>query len=112
MIIYKVMFKNYELKQGEPVGVLVERRKDLRGKSRVESGLKWAKLVFGRMVEDKQAIFVIPREVNLKDNTIMSVEKVVFTEEEFFGMMSGLDQELKRKGGEVHNTMAKAVYKT
>ena len=111
MIIYKVVFKNYELKRGELMGVLVERRKDSRGKSRVESGLKSAKSVFGRTAQDKQAIFVIPREVNLKDNSIMSVEKVVFTKDEFFGMTSGLDQELKRKGGEVHSTMAKAVLK-
>jgi len=105
MIIYKVMFKNYELKQGEPVGVLVERRKDLRGKSRVESGLKWAKLVFGQMGRDKQAIFVIPYEVNLKDNIIMPAEKMVFTKQEFLWMMRGLDQGLRRKDGEVHNTI-------
>jgi len=60
VIVYKVLFKNYELKQDQLMGALAERRKDLRGKSRVESGLKWAKLVFGRMVRDKQAIFVIP----------------------------------------------------
>jgi hypothetical protein len=104
MIIYKVLCKNYKLKQGELMGALVERRKDSRGKSRVESGLKWAKLVFGQMVRDKQAIFVIPHELNLKDNTIMPVEKMVFNKEEFFGMMRGLDQELKRRGGEVYNT--------
>jgi hypothetical protein len=102
MIIYKVMFKNYELKRGELMGVLVERRKDSRGKSRVESGLKWAKLAFGQMVEDRKAIFVIPHELNFKDNTMMSMEKVVFNKEEFFGMMSGLDQESRRKGAEVH----------
>jgi hypothetical protein len=56
MVIYKVFCKNYELKQGELMGVLKERRKCLRGKTRVESGLKWAKLVFGQMVGDKQAI--------------------------------------------------------
>jgi hypothetical protein len=89
MIIYKVLLKNYELKQGELMGALPERRKDLRGKSRVESGLKWAKLVFGQMVRDKQAIFVIPHELNLKDNTIMPVEKMVFSKEKFFGMMGG-----------------------
>jgi hypothetical protein len=105
MIIYKVLRKNYELKQGELIGALAERRKDLRGKTRVESGLKWAKLVFGEMVRDKQAIFVIPYEVNLKDNTIMPVEKVALTSEEFFGKMRELDQELKRKGAEVHNTI-------
>jgi hypothetical protein len=68
MIIYKVFCKNYERKQGELMGTLAERRKGLRGKTRVESGLKWAKLVFGRMGKDTQAIFVIPNEVTLHDN--------------------------------------------
>jgi len=91
MIIYKVLLKNYELKQGELMGALPERRKDLRGKSRVESGLKWAKLVFGQMVRDKQAIFVIPYELNLKDNTITPVEKMVFSKDESFWMLRGLN---------------------
>jgi hypothetical protein len=108
MIVYKVLCKNYKLKQGELIGALVERRKDLRGKSRVESGLKWARSVFGQMVRDKQTIFVIPHELNLEDNTIMPLEKVVFSKEEIFGMTMGLDQELKRKGGEVHNTIFSA----
>jgi hypothetical protein len=107
MMIYKVMLKNYELKRAELMAALLERRKDSRGKSRVESGLKWAKLVFGQRVQDKQAIFVIPYELNFKDNTIMPMGKFVFTKEEFFGMMSGPHQELKRKGGEVYSTMAK-----
>ena len=91
MIVYKVLYKNYELKQGQLVGALAERRKDLRGKSKVESGLKWAKLVFGQMVEDKQAIFVIPHELNLKDNTIKPVEKMVFGKEESFGVLRRLN---------------------
>ena len=82
MIVYKVLCKNYELKQDQLVGALAERRKDLRGKSRVESGLKWARLVFGQMVRDKQAIFVIPHELNLKDNTITPVERTVFSKGE------------------------------
>jgi hypothetical protein len=86
MIIYKVFCKNYELKKGELMGALAERRKGLRGKTRVESGLKWAKLVFGQMGRDKQAIFVIPYEVNLKDNIIMPVEKIIFTKQELFWM--------------------------
>jgi hypothetical protein len=105
MIIYKVFCKNYELKQGELMGALAERRKGLRGKTRVESGLRWARLVFGQMGRDKQAIFVVPYEVNLKENIIMPVEKMVFTREEFSGMMRRLDQRLRRKGGEVHNTI-------
>ncbi len=46
--------------------------------------------MFGQMVRDKQAIFVIPHEVTLKDNTIVPAEKMVFTREEFFGTMRGL----------------------
>jgi len=68
------------------MGALAERRKDLRGKSRVESGLKWARLVFGQMVRDKQTIFVIPYELNFKDNTIDPVEKMAFSKEESFRM--------------------------
>jgi len=81
VIVYKVLCKNYELKQGQLMGALAERRRDLRGKSRVESGLKWAKLVFGQMVRDRQAIFVIPHELNLEENTITPVEKMEFNKE-------------------------------
>jgi len=70
MTIYKVFYKDYELKKGELMGALTERRKDLRGKNIVESGLKWAKLAFGHMVKDEHAIFVVPDELNLKDDTI------------------------------------------
>jgi hypothetical protein len=63
MIIYKVFYKNYELKRGDLLGTLAERRKDLRGKSKVLSGLKWARLTFGPMVEDKSSIFVVPDEL-------------------------------------------------
>ena len=97
MLIYKVLYKNYEVKQGELIGALAERRKDLRGKTRVESGLRWAKLVFGRMVTDKQAIFVIPHEVTSKDNTIVPVEKIAFTREEFFGTMRGAGSRVKEE---------------
>jgi len=60
--------------------------------------------VFGQIGRDKQAIFVIPDEVNLKDNIIMPAEKMVSTRQELFWMMRRLDQELRRKSGEVHNT--------
>jgi hypothetical protein len=75
MIVYKVFYKNYELKRGELMGTLKERRKDLRGKSVLEAGLKWAKWVFGHMVKDKHAIFVVPDKSNLKGYTIMAMEK-------------------------------------
>jgi hypothetical protein len=66
-ITYKVLHKNYKLKKGDLMGVLVERRKDLRGKSRLDSGLSWAKSMFGQSVEDKHAIFVVPKELNEED---------------------------------------------
>jgi len=40
----------------------------LRGKSRLESGLDWAKSMFGQMVKNKHAIFVVPHELNSKED--------------------------------------------
>ena len=65
-ITYKVLYKNYKLKKGQLMGVLVERRKNLRGKSLLESGLEWAKSMFGQEVRDEHAIFVVPHELKLK----------------------------------------------
>jgi hypothetical protein len=87
MIIYKVFYKNYELKKGELLGVLAERRKDLRGRNQVESGLRWAKLTFGHMVKDKKDIFIVPDELKLKGETKWLVEKGVFGKEELQGMV-------------------------
>ena len=38
MIVYKVFYKNYELKRGELMGTLKERRKDLREKAFLKLG--------------------------------------------------------------------------
>ena len=65
MIVYKVFYKNYEFKRGELMGALTERRKNLRGKTEVESGLRWAKLKFGHMAKDKNSIFVVPNKLDL-----------------------------------------------
>lgn len=97
MILYKAFYKNYELKHDELLGALVERRKGLRRKSRVESGLKWARSVFGRMARDKQAIFVVPHELKLNDPTTLREEKTVFSAEEFLWMLREVDRELKGK---------------
>ena len=87
MIIYKVFYKNYELKKGELMGVLAERRKDLRGRSQVESGLRWAKLTFGPMVKDKKDIFIVPDELKLSGENKWLVEKGVFSKEELQGIV-------------------------
>ncbi|MGB9627459.1 MAG: hypothetical protein ACPL6D_02250 [Thermodesulfobacteriota bacterium] len=95
MIVYKVFNKNYELKKGDFIGLLIERRKDLRGMTRVESGLKWARLIFGNRVKNKNAIFVVPSELNLKYDGNWLVQKGVFTKEEFLEMMKIIDQGIK-----------------
>jgi hypothetical protein len=97
MIVYKVFYKNYELKKGEFMGMLIERRKDLRGKTQVESGLRWARWAFGRMVKDERTIFVVPNELKLGIDTKWLMEKGVFTKEELLGMVKLVDQHIKRK---------------
>ena len=106
MIIYKIFYKNYDLRRGDFIGALLERRKDLRGKGRVESGLRWARLTFGQMVKDRHAIFVVPHESNLKNNPVAPVKKVMFTKEELWGMMKGVGQQIISKGDKVRNTLS------
>ena len=86
--MYKVFYKNYELKKGELMGVLIERREDLRGMKQVESGLRWAKMTLGRRVKDKKAIFVVPKELNSGNETKWLVEKGVLTVEELKGLVN------------------------
>ncbi len=82
MIIYKVFYKDYELKKGELIATLTERRRGLRGGSQLESGIKWAKSMFGQMVEDKNAIFVVPDKLIWKEDSIVPAEKLLFTKEQ------------------------------
>jgi len=99
MITYRVFQKNYDLKKGELVGMLIERRKDLRGMRPVESGLRWAKLTFGPMVKDKKAIFVIPNELKSRSDVNWLMEKGIFTKEELYGVLKLIEQEMKSEGG-------------
>jgi len=82
MVVYKVYYKNFELKKGEYVGMLIERRKDMRGEAQLQSGIKWAKLAFGHMVKDGKMIFVVPKELKFGINTRSIIEKGIFTKEE------------------------------
>ncbi len=95
MVVYKVFYKNFELKKGEFVGMLIERRKDLRGKTQLESGMRWAKVAFGPMVNDEKTIFVVPNELKLEIQTKSIKEKGIFTKEEIIGMGKPVDQKLK-----------------
>ncbi len=67
MIVYKVFCKNGDLKKEDLIGVMAERRKDLRGQTRFESGLRWARSFFDNLIEDRQAIFVVPKEFELAE---------------------------------------------
>lgn len=94
MIVYKVFYKNYDLKKAEFIDALVERRKDLRGKPKAETGLRWAKLTFGNLVEDKHKIFIVPHELNL-----VSKYQVVHGEGSILSMVKPAEPETKRKIG-------------
>jgi len=93
MTIYKVFCKNYELRKGELLGALIERRKEFRGITPIESGLKWARLTFGDKVVNKQAIYVVPDELRLKDDVNWPIEKAILTKEEFLEMARGVGRE-------------------
>jgi hypothetical protein len=101
VVVYKVFYKDYELKKGEFVGLLVERRRNLRGKSQLESGLRWARLMFGHTVKDERAIFIVPDELKQRSDTEWVGENRVFTRWDLLGMVRPIDQEIraKRKGG-------------
>jgi hypothetical protein len=90
MIVYRIFRKNCDPKKGEFIGALVERRRDLRGKTRVETGLRWAKLTFGQLIKDKHAIFVVPKELNSWIDARWLVEKA-FTKEELRGMVNSVE---------------------
>src|SRR4030042_2844413 len=97
MILYMVFRKDYEHRKGELLGVLVERRKDTRGGTHLESGLRWARFVFGQFVKDKKDIIVFPKEVEISDDTRLLVEKGMLTREEYLEMMEVLSREMKDK---------------
>ncbi len=67
MIVYKVFCKNGDLKKDDLIGVLAERRRDLRGQTHFESGLRWARSFFNNLIEDRKAIFVVPKEFELPE---------------------------------------------
>jgi hypothetical protein len=96
-VVYKVFYKNYDLKKGELMGVLIERRKNLRGRSLIESGLRWAKLTFGNSVKNKQMIFVVPEEMDLGTDALMFLGKGILTNREFLELIKGKGKGIKGK---------------
>jgi len=99
MMVYVVFCKDYEHRNGELMGMLVERRKDTRGETQWESGVKWARQAFGHLVRDKKDIFVYPKEMEIDDDKGLLVEKGIFSKEEFLERVKVVNQEMKKKGG-------------
>jgi hypothetical protein len=97
MIVYVVFCKDYEHRKGELMGMLVERRKDMRGETQWESGVKWARQAFGHLVKDKKDIFVFPKEMGIDDDKGLLVEKGIYSKEEFLEVMKTIDQEMERE---------------
>ena len=96
MIVYVVFCKDFEHKKGEIVGMLIERRKDMRGQTKWESGTKWARQAFGHLVKDKKDIFVFPKEMEINDERLL-VDKGIFTKEEYLELEKKVSQEMKRE---------------
>src|SRR4030066_1266015 len=97
MIIYVVFCKDFGHKRGDLMGMLVERRKDMRGQTQWESGVRWARQAFGHLVKDKKDIFVFPKEMEINDDKGLLVEKGIFGKEEYLKIMNMIDREMKRK---------------
>ena len=98
MMVYVVFCKDYEHKRGDLMGMLVERRQDMRGQNQWASGTKWARQAFGHLVKDKKDIYVFPREMEMNnDDERLLVEKGILTKEEFWELQRKIGEEMKRE---------------
>jgi len=90
MIVYKVFSKDYEHEKVTLLGMLAERRRDLRGKTRLEAGLTWARLMFGGSAKDKESIFIVPKELEAGHATRVLMKRTVFYKDELLDMVDPL----------------------
>jgi general secretion pathway protein A len=90
MIVYKVFTKDYEHEKIALLGMLAERRKGLRGKTRMEAGLDWAKAAFGGSASDKDSIFVVPKELEVGHATRVLMKRTIFYKDELLDMVDPL----------------------
>jgi len=97
MIVYKVFSKDYEHEKLTLLGMLAERRGDLRGKTRLEAGLTWARLMFGDSTKDKESIFVVPKEFEAGHATRVLMKRTIFYKDELLDMVDPLALSRKKK---------------
>ena len=99
MIVYVVFCKDYEHRKAELMGMLVERRQDMRGQTQWTSGAKWARQAFGHLVKDKKDIYIFPKEMEINyDDERLLVEKGILTKEEFLELQRKIGQEMSQRG--------------
>ncbi len=96
MIVYKVFSKDYEHEKVTLLGMLAERRGDLRGKTRLEAGLTWARFTFGDSARDKGSIFVVPKELKAGHATRVLMKRTVFYKGDLLDMVDPLAPSRKR----------------
>jgi general secretion pathway protein A len=97
MIVYKVFTKDYEHEKVTLLGMLAERRRNLRGKTRLEAGLTWARLTFGGSAIDKESIFVVPKELEAGHATRVLMKRTIFYKDELLDMVDPLSLSQKRQ---------------
>ena len=97
MIVYKVFSKDYEHEKVTLLGMLAERRRDLRGKTRLEAGLTWARLTFGGSAKDKESIFVVPKEFEAGHATRVLMKRTIFYKDELLDMVDPLVPSRKKQ---------------
>jgi len=90
MIVYKVFSKDYEHEKVTLLGMLAERRGDLRGKTRLEAGLTWARLTFGGSAKNKESILIVPKELEAGHATRVLMKRTIFYKDELLDMVDPL----------------------
>jgi type II secretory pathway predicted ATPase ExeA len=90
MIVYKVFSRDDENERVTLLGLLAERRRDLRGKTRTEAGLTWARLTFGDSTKERESIFVVPREFEAGHATKILAKRTIFYKDELLEMLDPL----------------------
>ena len=90
MIVYKVFSKDYEHEKLTLLGMLAERRSGLRGKTRLEAGLTWARFTFGDSAKDKESIIVVPKELEAGHATRVLMKRTIFHKDELLDMVDPL----------------------
>lgn len=76
-MLYKVYLKNYLKGTASFVGVLPERRKHMSPHGdgiNFAAAFRWARLIFGGLVKDARALFIVPSDNGKKDKGASSVE--------------------------------------